>query len=80
MLQTMLWRASTAWYSALAYWLPRSECSTKPGAGRRCCKAISSADTTSAAGMLGAIDQPTTRREYRSSTTARYSQPAPVRM
>jgi heme/copper-type cytochrome/quinol oxidase subunit 1 len=30
--------------------------------------------------MLGAIAQPTTLRAYRSSTTARYSQPLRVRM
>ena len=30
--------------------------------------------------MWSAIDQPTTRREYRSSTAARYSQPSRVGM
>ena len=35
---------------------------------------------TSPACMVGAIDQPTTLREYRSSTTARYSQPWAVRI
>jgi hypothetical protein len=38
------------------------------------------ASQTRVAGMLGAIAQPTTLRENKSSTTARYSQPAPVRM
>jgi hypothetical protein len=30
--------------------------------------------------MLACIDQPTARREYRSSTTATYSQPSAVQM
>lgn len=38
------------------------------------------ASHTSCAGMVGAMDQPTMRREYRSSTAARYSQPLSVRM
>lgn len=35
---------------------------------------------TSFAGMLGAIDEPTTRRAYRFNTMTRYSHPVPVRM
>ena len=42
--------------------------------------AIVNASQTSLAGMLGAMAQPTTLRAYKSSTVARYSQPAPVRM
>jgi hypothetical protein len=38
------------------------------------------ASRTRVAGSLGAIAQPTTLREKRSSTTARYSQRAPVRI
>jgi hypothetical protein len=40
----------------------RSECRTSPGAGRRCCSAMVSADMTRPAGMVGAMDQPTTLR------------------
>ena len=42
--------------------------------------AMRSAEHARSAGMLGAIDQPTIRREYKSSTAARYSQPLRVRM
>jgi hypothetical protein len=42
--------------------------------------AICSAEHTGSAGMLGAIAQPTTLRENRSITAARYSQPLCVRM
>ena len=38
------------------------------------------ASQTKGAGMFGAIAQPMTLRENRSSTTAKYSQLAPVRM
>lgn len=40
---------------------------------------IRNASQTSAAGILGAIAQPTTFREYKSSTMTRYSQPVSVR-
>ena len=36
------------------------------------------ASQTRLAGMVGAMARPTTLREKRSSTTAKYSQPAPV--
>ena len=51
--------------------LARSECTTNPGAGWRICIAICSAAQTNSAGMFGAMAQPTTLCEYRSSTIAR---------
>lgn len=42
--------------------------------------AIISASATSWLVILDCIDQPTMRREYRSSTTATYSQPSAVQM
>lgn len=42
--------------------------------------AITSASVTSSAVMSLRIDQPTMRRENRSSTTAKYSQPSAVQM
>jgi hypothetical protein len=41
-------------------------------------RAISSAPSTSFVSMCSLMDQPTTMRENKSSTTARYSQPSPV--
>ena len=43
-------------------WLPRSECTTVPGSGRRRHVAICRASTTSSERMWSAIDQPTTAR------------------
>ena len=79
MLPMSPWRASSALCSALAYWLPRSACTTRPGCGQRLAMAMLSAAHTSCAGMLGTMAQPTTLRENRSSTAARYSQPLRVR-
>jgi hypothetical protein len=52
------------------YWLPRSEWTTVPAAGRRRQRAISSASTTSSARMWSAIDQPTIARVNTSRTAA----------
>jgi hypothetical protein len=49
----------------------RSECSSNPGAGLRCQIAMRKAETTSSAGMPGAIAQPMILRENRSMTAAR---------
>jgi len=51
----------------------------RPGEGGHWQIAIGKAAHTSSSGMLGAITQSTTLREYKSSTAARYSQPLPVR-
>ena len=59
---------------------PGPECANNPSPGRRRRTAISRASTTSRLSMRPAIDQPTTLREWRSSTTARYSQPWRVGM
>jgi len=80
MLHTRPWRESSAVWAWLAYWLPRSECTSSPGAGCRLTMARFKAVQTNSAGMLGAIAQPTILRENRSSTTARYNQPLRVRM
>lgn len=63
----------------LPYWLPWSECTRTDCLGLRRSRAISSASKTSSRAEVGFIAQPTTLREYRSSTTARYSQPGHVR-
>ncbi len=52
---------------------------TTPAAGRRFQSAILSASKTSVVCGNAPIAQPTTRRLNTSSTTAKYSQPAPVR-
>ncbi len=51
----------------------------KLGGGQRLAMAMLRAAHTSCAGMLGAIAQPTTLRENKSSTAAKYSQPLRVR-
>jgi hypothetical protein len=48
--------------------------------GLRRHKAIINASITRSRAMVGFIDQPTTLRECRSMTTARYSQPCQVRL
>ncbi len=73
-------RASQERWASLAYWLPRSECTTKPAGGCRWEMAIGKAVQISSAGMLGAIAQPTILRENKSITAARYNQPLAVRM
>ena len=80
MLATSLCLASRSRWAWLAYWLPRSLCTIRPGLGWRRAMAICKAVQTNSAGMLGAIAQSTTLREYRSSTATRYSHPRPVRM
>ena len=52
------------------YWVPRSECTHGAGCGVRRQRAMSRASTTSSVRRWSAIDQPTTRRENTSSTTA----------
>ena len=64
------------WKSPEQYWLPRSEWKITPVGERRRHSAIRSASHTSTAVMRSDIDQPTTRRLYRSMTVARYSQPS----
>ena len=49
-----------------------------PTPGRRRPHASSRASTTSRLVMVAAIDQPTIRRENKSSTTAKYNQPSAV--
>jgi hypothetical protein len=78
-LQGELSRLKT-WRGLFTVWLPRSEWTIRPGAGWRWQIAICKAMHTSSAGMQGAIAQPTTLREYKSSTTAKYNQPLPVRI
>jgi len=60
----------------LAAW---SEWKIRPGPGRRRPIAISSASQTSSGRMWSAVAQPSTRREARSTTVARYIQPSHVR-
>ena len=59
---------------------PRSVCHNKPLAGLRFHTAINNASLTSLVRLCAAIDQPTTCRENRSITTAKYSQPSWVRI
>lgn len=56
-------------------WGPRAEWVTAPAGGVRDSIAIPSALVTSAAVGEISIDQPTTRREHTSSTTAQYTLP-----
>src|SRR5216684_4155830 len=66
------------WNCSLVYWLPRSEwCSSASGLPRRQI-AITRASVTNCAVIAALIDQPTTRREKRSTTAATYSQPSAV--
>jgi hypothetical protein len=75
MLQTMPCAASSRWKSSLVYCDPWSEwCRTARGRPRLK-TAISKASITNCAVIVGCIDQPTTRRENKSSTTATKSQP-----
>lgn len=61
-------------------WDPRSEWKITPSTSPpRAAAAIFRASATSSARMCAATDQPITRRENRSITVARYSQPYPVR-
>ena len=71
--------AATAAYSADVYWLPRSLWKIARGATRPWVWAIRSALLISSVRMCGAIAHPTTMRECRSITVARYSHPSPVR-
>ena len=66
--------------SVEVYCVPRSEWKISPGPGPRAATAIRRASATSSVRMWSAIDQPTTRREARSITVARYSQPSQVQM
>jgi hypothetical protein len=59
-------------------WVPWSEWITVPSSGLRCPIAMPSALVTSAAFWFESIDQPTTRRENTSSTTAQYTLPSRV--
>jgi hypothetical protein len=62
------------------YWLPRSAWNTSPDGGRRRVRAVVRAASTRSVLRLSATAQPTTRREARSMTVARYSQPSHVLM
>jgi hypothetical protein len=61
-----------------AYRLPRSVCQMSPLGGLRFQMAIRRASLTKCDCMRLLIDHPTTCLEYRSITTARYSQPSYV--
>ena len=63
-------------YALLAPCDPRSECTIRPGGGRRNQIAIRNASQTSVAVIRELILQPTTFLENKSMTTARYSQPS----
>ena len=52
----------------------------EPGLGRRCSTAIISASLTSSWFGRSFIDQPTTKRVYKSIITARYNHPERVGM
>jgi hypothetical protein len=80
MLQVIPCDARSRWECSLAYRLPRSEWATRPSPGSRWATAISRASTTSRLPIRSDIDQPTIRRECRSSTAARYSHPSRVGM
>ncbi len=68
--QVTPWSAISRWKPSLLYWLPLSEwCSRALGLPRRQI-AITNASATSCAAIVALIDQPTTRREKRSMTTA----------
>jgi hypothetical protein len=58
---------------------PRSEWCTTRRSGRRRSNAMTSASVTSSAFAVVPMAQPTTRRDHRSMTAARCSQPSPVR-
>ena len=78
--QLMPCSAIRRWNGSLVYWLPRSEwCITASGLPRRH-TAIIRASATNCAVIVALIDQPTTRRENRSTTAATYSQPSAVQM
>jgi hypothetical protein len=62
-----------------AYCDPRSECTIRPGGGRRNQIAIRNASQTSVAFIRELMLQPTTFLENKSITIARYSQPSCVR-
>src|SRR4029079_16068694 len=78
--QTTPLSAISRWNCSLEYWLPRSEwCSSASGLPRRQI-AITRASVTSCAVIAALIDQPTTRRENRSTTAATYSHPSAVQI
>ena len=62
------------------YWQPRSEWKITPAAGLRAAMAMSRAAVTRLVRMCAAIAQPTTARECRPVTVARYAQPSQVLM
>jgi hypothetical protein len=62
---------SICWYAPEQYWLPRSECCTRPGGGLRITRARCSAAMGSSFFSRSLTAQPTIRREYRSTTMAR---------
>src|SRR5688572_27010617 len=62
----------------MLHWQPRSGWIITPNGFLRRQIAICNASITSFDVMRSDIDQPTTMREYKSMTTARYSQPSSV--
>lgn len=80
MLVSSEWAAQNRLKSSLPYWLPWSECTRTRPSGLRRRTAMRRASSASSRLSVSFMDQPTTLRAYRSSTTARYSQPCHVRM
>lgn len=70
--------ASLARYSFAAYCDPRSRWCSKPGSGSCHPSATSSARAVSSCGIVSLIARPTSFLPYRSSTSARHSQPLSV--
>lgn len=75
MLASRLWLFRKDCHSVLVNCEPWSEWTVTLALGLRRQSAIRRAFKTRSVCMRECIDQPTTRREYRSMTTARYSQP-----
>jgi len=64
-------RASKPLKRVAEYWLPWSEGTMSPAAGRRTTRARRNASLTKSSGMVSRTSQPTTLHEQRSSQTAR---------
>lgn len=77
MLCWQLLASSSSLNRVLAYWLPRSECTSGLTPPRLPCP-IKNADTINSELILSDIDQPTTIRENKSRKTASYSHPSSV--
>lgn len=81
MLQLIMWSFSSCRYAVARNWLPWSVWSRScSGSIWRCPRALIRASSTTAVSMVAPMAQPTTRRLYGSIQTARYRQPAVVRM